>query len=228
MPHFPFPKIVCLISGLLACHMSGCARRDTSRPVTFEQEETDYTLLIVADIDIISTNPRAFDFVTYAVEHYFKERVGTKDQIIISGLSGNKRPLLFQGTPRDLRREMPTEAEFRKYLVARSEKGRRINDGIAESLDFLAHTSSVKRGKAAPIALIVSSMVDGEPESKESDDRVMAELIKFGKAGGELAFYFCDQQRMAAVREKMEKAGFGWEILECDIHGRPPLPTYNR
>ena len=228
MPQSSFLRKLCLVSTLFLSGCGGCARHDTSKSVTFEVEETDYTLLIVADIDVIQSNPRAFDFVTYAVEHYFKERVGTNDQIIISGLSGNKRPLLFQGTPRDLRREMPTEEEFRKYLVARSEKGRRINDGIAESLDFISHTSSVKRGKAAPIALIVSSMVDGEPESKESDDRVMAELIKYGKAGGQMAFYFCDQQRMAAVREKMEKAGFGWEILECDIYGRPPLPSFNR
>ncbi len=223
-----FLRKLCVVLILLLGGCGGCARHDTSKSVTFEQEESEYTLLIVADIDVIQSNPRAFEFVTYAVEHYFKERVGTHDQIIISGLSGNKRPLLFQGTPRDLRREMPTEEAFRKYLTAHSEQGRRINDGIAESLDYVAHTSSVKRGKAAPIALIVSSMVDGEPESKESDERVMAELIKFGKAGGQMAFYFCDQQRMAAVREKMEKAGFGWEILECDIHGRPPLPSYNR
>ena len=218
-----------MISSVLILGGSGgCARHDTSQSVTFEQEAVDYTLLIIADIDVIKSNPRAFDFVTYAVDHYFQERVGTHDQIIISGLSGNKRPLLFHGTPSDLRQQMPTEEAFRKYLLDRSDPGRRINDGIADSLDYLAHTSSVKSGGAAPIALIVSSMIDGQPESQESDGRVMAELIKFGKAGGTMAFYFCDQTRMGAVRERMEKAGFGWEILECDIHGRPPLPTYHR
>lgn len=217
-----------LTSIVLIASLCGCTRRDTSKAVSWEQEPTDYTLLIIVDIDTIKTNPRAADFITYAVNNYFRERVGTSDHIIISQLSGNKRPLLFQGTPRDLRQQMQTPEALRDYLIAASSQGRRINDGISESLDYVSHTTSVKRGGAAPIALIVSSMIDGNPESKESDDRMMGELIKFGNTGGQMAFYFCDQERMAYVRDKMEKAGFGWEILECDIYGRPPLPTYHR
>ena len=217
-------SIVLLFLMLLA----GCTRRDTSKSVTFEQEPTDYTLLIVVDIDLIKSNPEAISFVTYAIEHYFRERIGSNDHIVISQLSGNNQPLLFQGKPRFLLEKFASPEDFRQFLISRSDPGRRINDGISESLDYLAHTSSVVRGGAAPIALIVSSMVDDHPESKESDDRVMAELIKFGNTGGQMAFYFCNQQRMASVREKMEKAGFGWEILECDVNGRPPLPTFHR
>ena len=54
---------------------------------------------------------------------------------------------------------------------------------------FVSQTRSVTRGGAAPIALIVSSMIDGEPESSQSDDRMMQELIKFGNVGGQMAFY---------------------------------------
>lgn len=215
----------CLILLLV---LSGCQRRDTSKSVSWDQEPTDYTLMLAVDIDTIKNNPRASEFIIYAVDHYFRERIGTSDHIIISQLSGNKKPLLYDGTPTDLRRQMPTQEAFRDYLISHSSDGRRINDGISESLDYIGHTSSVKRGGAAPIALIVSSMVDGNPESQASDDRVMESLIKFGRSGGQMAFYFCDQERMASVREKMEKAGFGWEILECDINGRPPLPTFHR
>ncbi len=137
--------------------------------------------------------------------------------------------MIFQGTPRTLREEYPSEQQFRDFLKSRGNPDRRINDGIVKSLKYISRTSGVKREGAVPVALIVSNMIDGEPESKESEERVMESLINFGtKTRGHIAYYFCDQNRMDVIEERMEKAGFTMTILECDANGRPPLPTFHR
>lgn len=221
---FHFTRLA-LLPFLLAVFV-GCQRRDTSAKVTWEQEPTKYTLLIVADIEVVKSDPRSYDFVIHAIDRYASDRMGEHDQVIISQISGNDRPLLFQGTPRELRRAMPNHEEFRNYLIAHSDPGRRLHEGLAESFDYVLNTSSVSRGKAVPVTLIISSMKEGENEASASKERFINALIKYHQAGGQMAFYFCDQQRMAWVREQTAKAGMTWTLLEGNPNGHPPLPSF--
>lgn len=208
--------------------LCGCRDPKQQAAVTWEQEPTDYTLLIIIDPDTVNKNPRAADFVVYALDYYFRDRVGTNDHVIISGL-GTEAPVMFEGNPRTLREDYPSEQQFRDFLKSRGNPDRKINDGVAKSLKYISRTSGVKRGGAVPVALIVSSMIDGQPESKDSEDRVIQSLIDFGTiTRGHIAYYFCDQNRLDVIDERMKKAGFNMTILECDVNGRPPLPTFHR
>lgn len=214
---------LCLAATLAA----GCQRRDkTEKGMTFEHEPTRFTLLVVADIDVVKNNPKAYDFVIAALDRYGSDRMGENDQVIISQISGNNRPVLFQGTPQQLRRDMPSQEEFRNYLLSRSDPGRRLHDGLTESFNYLMKTRSVAQGGAKPVALIISSLNEGEAESAGCQERFIQALINFHRAGGQMAFYFCDQRRSAWLEEQTAKAGMQWTHYELDAHGRPPLPSF--
>ena len=203
----------------------GCERRETADVSPFDQEPSDFVLLIAVDGDYVTDKPKAYELVTRAIDKYFHDRIGGHDQVIISQLSGNKEPLLWQGTPQHLRQEFPSQESFRSFLASHCDKGSRINDGIAESLDYVMRTNSVADGKAKTVAMILSDMIDDQPPSKRSDERLMKALIRYAKRGG-IGFYFVNQKRMADIEEKMERAGFRFRTLESDIHGRPPLPNF--
>ncbi len=209
---------------LIVCIL-GCERRNTADVSPFEQEPCDFVLLIAVDGDFIKEKTKAYELVTHAIDKYFHDRIGGHDQVIISQLSGNQRPLLWQGTAHQLRREFPSQEAFRQFLVSHCDAGSRINDGIAESIEYVMRTNSIANGKAKSVALILSDMIDDQPNSADNDSRLMNALISYGRRGS-IGFYFVDQVRMADVQKKMEQAGFRFSCLECDIHGHPALPNF--
>lgn len=220
-------KLFMTVSFGLCIALVGCGRvRDKSQTVRFEHSTNKYTLLIVADIDLIKTNSRAFEFITYAIDSYARDCMSESGQIIIAQLSGNNRPLLYQGSPEQLRKEMSQPEEFKNYLVAHSEPGRRLCDGLTESLEYTLKSYSVAQGKSATVALVVSTLNEGTAETPETEQRFVDMLVKFHRSGAKPAFYFCDQRRMKWIEEQTAKAGLSWVTLEMDINGRPPLPKF--
>ena len=217
---------------VLAVFAVGCEQRDTVSTSPFHQEECEYALLIAIDLsdsfkEYMAENGKAYDFVLHAVDQYFRARIGGNDQLIIAQLSGSKRPLLWQGTPHQLRREFPTREAFRDYLIAHADrKGSRINDGVAEAIHYVMHTRSVAQGTAKSAVLILSNMVDDQPNREKSDPRLMTALTTYARSGGAIGFYFCDQLRMDDLTQKMQQAGFRMCTLECDVNGHPALPDF--
>ncbi len=203
----------------------GCEAAPPPSDSPLAGEPCDYVLLIAVDRDNVEANADVFDFILRVLDRYFHDRIGGHDQVIIAELSGNNRPLIFQGTPQALREKFPDSKAFREYLLAHGTKGKRINTGIAEALEYLMQTYSVAKGNAESVALILSDMNDDQPGQNESDRRLMNALTTYARKGN-LGFYFCDQIRMADIRQKMEQAGFQFYTLECDAFGRPPLPNF--
>lgn len=223
-----------LIFALLVSSLGllGCERRDASRQSAFKQQDYESVVLIAIDLsgsfrDDMSEDGKAYDFVLRAIDEYFRQRIGGNDQLIITQLSGNSRPLLWQGTPQELRRQFPNAAKFRDFLLASSDpNASRINDGIAESLEYVLGTHSVASGRAKTVALILSDMQDNASSDSQSDQRLMNALISYARHGA-IGFYFCDQQRMTDIRQKMSQAGIDMYTLEGDFRGRPPLPNFD-
>jgi hypothetical protein len=215
-----------LLLALLFVSVVGCEVRDEAQVQTFQSETCEYVLLVAVDRDYVANHKKAFEFLQYAIDKYFSDRMGSRnDQIIIAELSGSPKSLLWQGTPEQLRQDFPDQEAFRKYMLANGNEGCRINEGLAESIKYLLKTHSVAFGKAKTAALILSSFQDDQPNSEESEVKLLDALTKLAKRGG-IGFYFVDRTRMDFIEEKMTKAGFPLYTIECDIHGRPPLPTF--
>lgn len=219
-----------IFTALILCVL-GCERRDTSNISPFQQEPSGYVLLVAIDMsgsfrELMAEDGKAYNFVLQAIDQYHRDGIGNDFQIIITQLSGNQRPLLWQGEPQQLRREFPDPKAFHDYLIAHADPdSSRINDGIAESIDYVLHTYSVAQGNARTVALILSDMEDSQGSQEQSDPRLLTSLTTFARRGS-IGFYFCSQSRMADIRQKMKQAGIDMYILECDIHGHPPLPSF--
>jgi|GEM_PF-3461272 len=216
---------------LLLASLAGCERRDSANVSPFQQEPCDYVLTIAIDLsdgfrEYMTADGKAYDLILRAIEQYFRDRIGGHDQIIITGLSGDDEPLLWQGTPQHLRREFPDSNAFRAFLIAHAKpNGCRLNDGIADAIDFTLNTNSVARGKAKTALMILSRMIDDQPDQEASDARLMKSLTEYAHRGY-IGFYFCSQKRMKDVREKLKKAGIETQTIECGIHGKPPVPSF--
>ncbi len=217
---------------LLVPLASGCEPRDPATASPLQPETNEYILLVAVDLsssflDNVASSGQAYQFLTQALDHYHRAGIGGGYQIIITQLSGNRSPLVWQGTPRRLRQEFRDPESFRRHLEAHADpNGSRINDGIAESLDYALHTHSIARGNAKAVALILSDMNETFDPGTASDARLVDALTRFAQRGA-IGFYYCDQQRLADVRDMMSEAGIDMFNLECDIHGRPPLPSFD-
>lgn len=216
---------------LLLVFAVGCEQVDQSQFSPLQPESCEYVVLVAIDMSesfrkYMAEDGKAYDFVNHVVEKYFRDRIGGNDQIVITQLSGNNKPLLWQGTPFELRKEFPDKQKFRDFLLANADPtSSRINDGVHESLKYLLRTHSVARGNAKTVALILSDMEDEFPDEEQSSDRLISSLTTFAKRG-HIGFYYCSQHRMEDIEKKLEEAGISMYILECDIHGRPPMPSF--
>ena len=221
-----------LLIPLCVLLMTGCEKIDESQFSPLQPESCEYVVMVAIDMSssfggYMAEDGKAYEFMQQVVERYFRDRIGGNDQIIITQLSGNKRPLLWQGTPFQLRKDFPNKAAFRDFLIAKANpNGSRINDGIRESLRYLLHTHSVGRGNAKTVALILSDMEDSFEDQEESDQRLIDSLTNYAKRGS-IGFYYCSQDRLEDIENKLEQAGISMYVLECDIHGNPPLPSFD-
>jgi len=209
---------------------TGCEVRDPTTESPFQQDACDYVLLLALDCsksfcEFAAQDGKAYDFALRAIDKYAADRMGGNDQIIITQLSGSQ-PLLWQGTPHQLRRDFPNRDAFRDYVLSHADQSSsRVNDGVAESLNYVLRTFSVAQGKAKTVALILSDLVDNFPEQEASEKRLIDALTRYARRGA-IAFYFCDQAKLDDIQAKTEKAGMKWCIIESQILGDPPLPSF--
>lgn len=212
-----FLSILAMVLTLIA----GCERRNKERSV-FQQEACAFVLLIAVSDDVVA-NDDAYLFILKTIDKYFQDRIGTADQVIVARIEA-ERPLVWQGTPRTLRQKFPNAAEFRRHLTGPKAPGS-LHDGLTRSFGLLMETYSIKKGNAKAVTMILSDMNDDQP-STEANERFIDALVSYCKRGGQLAIYFCDQLRFEEIRAQTKKAGFDWVTLELDVHGDPPLPSF--
>jgi hypothetical protein len=217
-----------LIFTLLAC-LIGCERRDPTTASPFQQERYAGVLVIAIDLsgsfsEYMTEDGRAYEIVLSAVERYFRDRIGGHDMILITQLSGNASPLLWQGTPQQLRREFPDHRAFRDYLLTRADpSASRINDGVAESLNCALR--SMAGSDATAVALILTDWEDTQPDQQASRERLTQALRAFSPHGA-IGLYFCRQHRRPDLERLMVQCGVRHVLVE-DHDRNPPLPTFD-
>ncbi len=214
---------VCIVVCLL---LSGCERRDPAATNPFHNDDTEFVLLIAIDADYVEQNSQPYSFLIYALQTYFDDRQGSNgDEVIFSQL-GSPKPVLWHGKPEDFKRTFPSPDAFREFLASKKEPvSGSVNSGLAFSLDYIAHHPSVSSGQARSVTLVVSDMLDPSP-SPAADEEAVQSMIRYSKTGGAMGYFFCDQTRMATVRDQMERAGIPFYTLQSDAYGRPPLPSF--
>lgn len=228
MSGFKFYIVFCPI--FLA--VAGCEKRaDQQAAGPFQEDDSSYVLMVVLDLsgsfrELMFDDGAAYQFTTYALDRYFKDRIGTDDQLILAQLSGEKNTLVWQGTPRQLREQFPTPEKFRRFLQSYAVPGGSVvHDGVSHAVRYLMSHPAVRRGKARSALLVLSDMQDTTGDDG-SEDRVLNVLTQYINSGGVAGFYYVGQDEYFTWVDHFTNAGFDTCVVEMDIQGRPKLPVF--
>ncbi len=195
----------------------------------------DGECLVVVAIDMsgsfaakMTRDGKAFAFLTRVVDNYFKNSIGDDDRLVIAQLSQDgRRPLLWEGKPQDLRRDFPSAAAFREFLLMKSSPGgSRLHDGISDALDYAMSDPGVAGGRTKSVLLALTDFEDNAPNPDLSEQRLVQTLTAFGRKGGIVGFYYLDLAFVPVWRRHLAEARIKSYVCEADIVSRPPLPSF--
>jgi hypothetical protein len=229
-----FILLLCLVPAVC---MPGCTHRNktTDAMGVIGRDESSFKLMIVMDLSgsfqgLMVDDGHAWRFTMYCVDEYFKSRIGNdNDEIIIAQISGERRSLLWKGTPQRLRQEFSSASKFRDFLrKSASPNGSLVHLGSAHAVKYMTSQKSVQTGQAKSAVLILSDFLDNGPEPETSEQQAMDEFTKYLDMGGQLGLYYIDQDRYFHWRDKFNAAGHDMVPVEVDIQGRPPLPKFEQ
>ncbi|MCA9078108.1 MAG: hypothetical protein KDA93_23970 [Planctomycetaceae bacterium] len=229
---FHFILITILISILVIGLLSGCGpRREPQAQSTFQQEDCEYVVTVLLDLspsffNEMTEGGQAYNFNAALLDHYFRERLGTNDQLIIAQISGEKRALLWQGTPLQLRQKFPSATAFGEFLRSNANpNGSLVHDAIAATVDYVLADPNVASGRAKSAIFVLSDMADNG-SSEDSEERALDSLKAFGRVGGIVGMYYVDQRLVPDWRTKLKDAGIRESCVEAEIVGTPTLPSF--
>lgn len=221
-----------LVGFLVVSLTCGCAPRRQAEVTPLRDDESEYVLTILLDLSgsfahLMAEDGKGYDFALIVMGRYFRDRTGTRDKIIIAQVSGTERALLWEGTPLELRREFPSAAAFRDFLLSKADPGGSlVHAGLANTVEYLTSDPRVASGEAKSALFVLSDMLDNDPESKESEDRAVRALAEYGQKGGVVGLYYVDQSLVAHWRQILSDAQIPDYRVECEIVGQPPLPSF--
>lgn len=216
--------------------LGGCARRRNDKPtppIGFQEDEAEMIINVAVDLsgsfeEMMVTNGMAYQFLIELIDRYYIGRIGSKDRLILSQISGSDKPLLWEGSPFQLRLDYPTPDKFREFLLSKSDRNSsRVYESIGKSLNYMLRQPVVAHGRAQCGLFVLSDLVDSSTNKVAGEELVMKSLKRFAKVGGIFAFYFVDQGEMPKWMDRFEAAGFHDVILMGYVNGHPPFPEFS-
>lgn len=175
--------------------------------------------------DKMAEDGEAYEFATHVIDRYFRRRDPLNDRIILAQISGTEHSLLWEGTPIELRRQFPSAADFRDFLLSKADpSGSLVHDGVSNAIDYLTYHPRYGRGNAKTVTLILSDMED--TSGSNSLQRLEASLSAYAQINGAVGVYFCEQSRLEDWRSRLDRTGIRNRIVESEIVGKPQLPNF--
>lgn len=217
--------------GTVGCESRKVRDREGNALIIPSQADDDdgYILVITLDLSgsyqqLMTKDGKAFEFLTNVCDQYLRNRVGTNDEIIIAQLSKTVKPLVWQGTPQDLREEFEDAEDFRRMLIRKSDPaGSRVYDGIADVIDYVTQHPGVPSRQKRVVFLCLSDMDDN---ASSGPVRMVRSLKTLAQTKSVAGFYWVDQTHVAATKKFLVDAGFRTFVVESEIKSRPPLPVF--
>lgn len=223
--------IFSLLLGLLP--LTGCGERRELSESALATRDSEYVVTILLDLSgsfahQMAEEGKAYDFAMQLTDRYFRDRMGMNDQIIIAQISGEKRALLWQGTPQQLRQDFRSADEFCAFLHEKSDAaGSNVFEGIARTTEYMLGEPGVADGTAKSALFVLSDMLDNSSNADEARQRALTAMEQFSDRGGSIGLYYVDQDEVANWRRHLRTSGVRQCRVECDIVGHPPLPSFD-
>lgn len=169
---------------------------------------------------------KAYEFCLATIDAYFRDRIGEKDELIIAQISGADRALLWQGTPMQLRMDFASPTDLSTFLRSKANSGQsNVFDNMAKSIEYLSSDPDVVSGKAKSAVLVLSDMLDNDPNQYAARERLKRALAEYGKRDGIVGCYFVDQTVVPSCRTFIADTGIRNFIVQAEIVGNPQLPV---
>lgn len=186
--------------------------------------------MIVMDLsgsfaDKMTESGKAYNFAMACVNRYFRQGDPLNDRIILAQISGTQESLLWEGTPLDLRRDFPSPASFRDFLLQHADtNGSLVHDGIGHAINYLTTHPRFANGTQS-VALILSDMED-IGDDPDSEERLNQAFSAYGRQRGSVGIYFCNQLAVPKWREHLARSGVREYVVEAGFVSKPTLPNF--
>lgn len=235
---------ILIILSVLCVLMVGCSKKQHVEEAVFAKDEGQHVVSILLDMsgsfeDLMAERGKAYSFCLQVIDRYFREKIGTKDRLVISMISGSDRALLWEGRPLELRKDFPTAKKFQKFLKEKANVGGSLVHGaLTQTVRYMLDDDAVVDGKTKTAVFVLSDMLDTSGAQTTSDttsrtpkssiDNVTDALSEYAESGGVIGIYYCDQHLCSAWKDRLKDVGFksGRFRVESEIVGRPQLPRF--
>jgi hypothetical protein len=198
----------------------------------FPEDDSEYVVAVLMDLSdsfepLMSDEGEAYQFLLSLTDRYFRQRIGTNDQLILSQISDSpERTLIWQGSPMELRQRFPDPQSFSAFLRSRAKPQKsRLHDSIVQTVDYMIAQPSVAEGKAATALFVLSDMMDSSPRAAESRARAVASLRTLVDSRGTFGCYFVNQSVFPIWLRELKAAGIDFSV--SPDFKRPPMPTFD-
>jgi len=211
---------------------TGCEKRADTRSAMFADEESEFVIAVLIDLSEsfepqMTEGGQAYAFLMSLLDRYFRQRIGTDDQLILAQISGSSdRALLWQGSPTDLRKQFPDPKTFSTFLQSKANaRGSCVHDSIVQTVEYMTNEPSVANGKARSALFVLSDMVDSGSNEVASRARAIDAIRQLANVGGTFGFYFVDQTVLMSWKRELQKVGVEFS-LTSDFR-QPSLPNFD-
>lgn len=233
---------------VLALMLVGCQKRrddegeQAARPARqnksiarspFVRDECENVCMIVIDLsgsfkEKMAAKGIAYDFVNRVIAKCFKDRVGSStDRIVLAGISGTSKSILWEGSPSQLRKKFANREAFRDFLYANADpNGSLVNEGLARAIEYLSRMQCVSSGRAKSILLVLSDMEDNGPNREATEQRLVNSFVSYLNQRGHLGLYFVSQDPMEHWQARLTAEGFPLVPIVTDKNDLPTLPDF--
>jgi len=219
---------LCLVL-LLAC---GCERRRETQPMADVGDDSEFVIAVLVDLsgsffDKMTNEGEAHRFLLSLLDRYFRERIGTNDQIILAQISGTPdRALLWQGTPMELRKQFASPAKFAEFLRSKADpQGSCVHSALQQTVEYAMSQPNVAARKARSAVFVLSDMLDSTADEAISRARAMEVLGQYGTLGGMICLYFVDQALIPVWQTELGETGLRFAVTS-EIR-QPTLPSFD-
>jgi hypothetical protein len=215
---------------VLLAVVCGCEQRVENAQRTLSEQESEHVVAIVFDLspsfdEKMTKDGVAFEFSMRVLDQYFRDSMGSTDYLIISQISAiNHKPVIWQGTPLEMRQRFPTPESFNAFLKSKSGSlWSPIYEGMTNVIRYMMTEPSIRSGKAKSAVLVLSDMEDnGAAQWKQ---KVQEAIGDYAKNGGIMGLYYVRDDKIArGWRKYLEKSGMRKFEVQADFVEQPALP----
>lgn len=201
-------------------------------PNPLAREPFDHVLILSVDksgsfYDLMKPGGKGLELANNTITHYFQNRLGNNDYLVVSQLSANRQSLLWQGSPRQLRSEFGNIGEWAEFVDKKSNSaGSRVWDGISDSLEIVMTDPSMWNAHTKVAYVGLTDMENNMVDNYTSEQRLMRNLKAFAKKGCVIGLYFVGTQETILWRQKLQECGFKDFVVEPATSAKARFPSF--